>query len=124
MGKAQNDDMLDAALNYLRLNVTRVCVCSAQPTTYTEAITTYELADVTVDSADFTLANGDTSGRKVTIGEQTGVSVDNNGDPSHIALVSVADTTLRYVTTCAGDTLTAGGTVDLPAWDVEIADAA
>lgn len=122
MAKYANDSMMDAALDYLKNNVTRICVCSAQPTTYTEAITTYELADVTVDSTDFTHANGDSSGRKTTVAAQSGVTIDNSGDATHVALVSVSDTTLRYVTTCTSQTLTAGGTVDIPAFDIEIAD--
>jgi len=122
MAKYANDSMMDAALDYLKNNVTRICVCSAQPTTYTEAITTYELADVTVDSTDFTHANGDSSGRKTTVAAQSGVTIDNSGTATHVALVSVSDTTLRYVTTCTSQTLTAGGTVDIPAFDIEIAD--
>jgi len=114
--------MMDAALDYLKNNCTRMCVCSAQPTTYTEAITTYELAVVTIDSGDFAHANGDTSGRKTTVGGQAGITIDNSGTATHVALVSVSDTTLRYVTTCTSQALTAGGTVDFPDWDIEIAD--
>lgn len=33
MGKFTHDDVLDAALNEIKTNATRICVCSAQPTT-------------------------------------------------------------------------------------------
>lgn len=122
MAKWANDGLMDAGLNYVKANATRMCACSAQPTTYTEAITTFELADVTVATGDFTLADGDVSGRKATVAAKTAVPIDNSGTATHVALVSVSDTTLRYVTTCTSQALTAGGTVDFPAWDIEILD--
>ena len=98
--------------------------CSAQPTTYTEANATYALADIVIDGTDFTKANGDTSGRKVTVAAQSGVLIDTSGTATHVALVRTADSTLIYVTTCTSQALTANGanTVNFPAWDVEIAD--
>lgn len=54
MSKSVHDDVLDGALNVVKNNATRICVCSTQPTTYTEAITTYKLAIKTITSADFT----------------------------------------------------------------------
>lgn len=124
MGKACHDDFLDGALNILKNNVTRMTACSAQPATYTEGNATYALADVTVDSADFTNANGDTNGRKTTIGAQSSVLIDTSGTATHIALLDVANSKLLYVTTCTSQALTANGsnTVNFPAWDIEIAD--
>lgn len=123
MAKSVNDVVLDASLNYIKNNATREIVCSAEPTNYTEAITTYALADVTIDSSDFTgPANGDVSGRKITVNAQPGVTVDNTDDATHVALVDVSNTTLLYVTTCTTQGLVATSTVDIPAWDIEIED--
>lgn len=124
MGKAVHDDVLDGALNILKNNATRLTVCSTQPTTYTEGNATYALADVTIDSTDFTNANGDTSGRKTTIGGQSAVPIDTSGTAQHVALLDVANSKLLYVTTCTSQALTAGGTVTTPAFDIEIADPA
>lgn len=126
MGKAAHDDVMDGALNVLKNNVTRQVACSAQPTTYTEGNATYALADVTLSSSDFTNANGDTSGRKTTIGAKSGVLIDTSGTATHIALLDVSNTKLLYVTTCTSQALTANGsnTVNFPAWDVEFADPA
>ena len=123
MAKATPDAVLDTMLDEIA-TATRQIACSAQPTTFTEANSTYALADVTLDSGDFTKANGDSSGRKVTIGAQNGVLIDSSGTATHIALVRVADSTLLYVTTCSSQALTANGsnTVNMPAWDIEIAD--
>lgn len=123
MGKAQNDLGLDAALDWFA-GSTKQVACSAQPTTYAEATSTYMLAEIVIDSGDFAKADGDTSGRKLTIAQQADVTVTNTGDATHVALVSTADSVLRYVTTCDTVTLTAASTVTFPAWDIEIADAA
>lgn len=119
------DAVLDIGLNAMIRNVvTRVDVCSAQPTTYTEATSTYTLADVTVDSSDFTLAAGDTSGRKVTMGAQSGVTIDASDDATHIAFTD-GTSTLYHVTTCPTKALSTPGTVDISGVDVlELRDSA
>jgi len=122
VAKSVHDDVLDAALSYIQTNCTRICACSSQPTTYTEATVTYELADVIVDTTDFAIANGDTNGRKLTVSAQTNVTVDNSGTYGHLALVDVANSKLLYVTTGTSQVLTAGDTVHIPAWDIEIAE--
>lgn len=122
MAKSVHDDVLDGALNIIKNNCTRQVLCSAQPTTYTEANATYALADVTMASGDFTAANGDTSGRKLTVAAKTGVTVDATGTGTHIALLDVTNTKLLYVTTTASTAVAAAGTVDMGSWKVEIAD--
>lgn len=121
MAKACNDLVMDAALDYISTS-TLLTVCSAQPTTYAEASSTYKLADVVTDSGDFTKANGDTNGRKVTIAQQANVPIDSSGTATHVALSISGSSTLVYVTTCTSQALTSGGTVTVPGWDVEISD--
>lgn len=125
MAKAIPDAILDKTLDEIA-TATKQVLCSAQPTTYTEANATYALADIVIDGSDFTKANGDTSGRKVTISAQSGVLIDTSGTGTHIALVRTADSTLIYVTTCTSQAVTANGsnTVNFPAWDIELADPA
>lgn len=122
MAKSVHDDVLDGALNTIKNNCTRVTLCSQQPTTFTEANATYALADVTVDNTDFTNANGDTSGRKLTVAAQSAVPVDASGTSNHVALLDVANSKLLYVTTHTAQALTSGNTVNIGAWDIEIAD--
>lgn len=119
MGKAANDAVMDAMLDEVAL-ATLMIACTQEPTTRAEAVTTYALADVATAPGDFTKANGDVSGRKVTVAAKNAVPVDANGSATHIALVDA--TRLLYVTTCNTQGLTAGSTVDFPAWDVEVAD--
>jgi hypothetical protein len=125
MAKWASDDVMDAALNYVD-DCTLLTVCSAQPTTYAEASSTYKLADVVMTAGaggvDYTLGNGDVSGRKLTVSQKTNIDIDSSGDATHVALCISGTSTLVYVTTCTTQTLTAGGTVTVPAWDIEIAD--
>lgn len=126
MGKSVHNDVLDGALDIIKNNCTLQTVCSAEPTTYTEAQTTYALADVTMTGTDFTHADGDTSGRKTTVSAKSSVLIDTTGTATHVALCDVTNTKLLYVTTCTSQALTANGsnTVNIPAWDIEIADPA
>lgn len=126
MAKSVHNDVLDGALNIIKNNCTRMTVCSAEPTTYTEGNATYALADVTMAATDFTNADGDTSGRKTTVAAKSSVLIDTSGTATHVALLDVSNTKLLYVTTCTSQALTANGsnTVNFPAWDIEIADPA
>ena len=121
MGKAAPDATIDAMFDYIDQS-TVMHVCSAEPANYA-GIAAVSLADVTMTAdTDYTKANGDTSGRKVTVAAKSGVTVDASGTATHIVLARVADTTLRYVTTCTSQALTSGNTVNIPAWKIEVAD--
>lgn len=124
MAKSVHDDVLDAALNYIKTSCTRMVACSAQPTTFTEANATLALADVTMAPGDFAIANGDTSGRKVTVAAKAAVPVDTSGTITHVALLDVANSKLLYVTISPAKAVTTGGTVDIGAWAAELEDPA
>jgi hypothetical protein len=125
MAKSVNNDVLDAALNVVKNSGTRLAICSAEPTTYTQAMTTYALAVATIDSTDFTgPVDGDTSGRKLTVNQIESIMVDATASATHIALCKSGTSTLLYVTTCTSQVLTVGNTVTVPAWDIELADPA
>ena len=122
MAKSVNNTVLDAAFD-----VVDQCdfqyVCNAEPTTYAEASATFALADVAmVPDTDYTKTDGDTNGRKVTVAAKSGVNVDTTGTATHLALTD--GVVLVYVTTCTSQALTSGNTVDIPVWDIEIADPA
>src|SRR3990167_8968862 len=120
MAKSVHDSVLDGAFQVLDASDI-MTVCNAEPTTRTEAITTFKLADVAMTPVtDYTISNGDTNGRKVRMAAKSAVPIDTTGTATHVALVDA--TNLLYVTTCTSQALTSGGTVDIPVWDVEIAD--
>jgi hypothetical protein len=115
MSKTVNDIVLDAALDVVVNNADRVDVCSVAPTTYAEATSTYTLADetmITGQGNDYNTANGDTSGRKVTVSAKNGITVDATGMATHVSLVDTTGTDLLYVTelgSVRSNTAQAGG---------------
>lgn len=118
MAKFTDDSVLDAALDKVA-TATRMVVTSAQPANFA-GIAAVALADVTVDSGDFSKANGDTSGRKLVVAAQNGVTVDTSGTATHVCLDD--GTTLLHVTTVTSQSLTAGNTCNIGTFDVEFAD--
>lgn len=121
MAKSAHNDVADAYLNVIA-TATKMVICSSEPTTYAEATSTYALADVVIDSSDFTIADGDSNGRKVTIAEQANVTIDANGTAGHIALVITDSSKLLFVTTCTAMVLAAAGVVTIPAWKITVSD--
>jgi len=125
MAKYLPDAVIDGLLSYLRTQLTGISVCSTQPTTYAEATSTYKLADQNgLTSTDLSLGDGDTSGRKVTMKAQSGVTVDTTGTAAHVAWWGSSGSTLLLVTTCTPQDLTTGNTVNIPVHDFEIRDVA
>lgn len=120
MAKSAHNDVLDGLLNILN-DGDIMTACSAEPTTRTEAVTTFKLADVALTpGTDYTISDGDTNGRKARVAAKSAVPIDTSGTATHVAICDA--TRLLYVTTCTSQALTSGGTVDFPVWDVEIAD--
>jgi hypothetical protein len=138
MGKNVHNNMLDAALNHLKNNGNRLVVLTAEPTgasAYVNAMANvdssgYRLASATITASDFTgPADGDTSGRKITVNAQTSMSIDGiaalSQDATHVAVVqyhasSASAQNVLYTTTCTTQSLTAGNKVNTPAWVVEL----
>lgn len=122
MAKSLNQAGYDALLDYLA-TCTRVDVCSSQPTTYTEASSTYMLANTTLSGGDFTKATGDAGSpsRKVTVAAKNGITVTNSGTATHVAHSISGSSTLVWVTTCTSQSLTSGNTVNIPAHKHEVA---
>ena len=120
MAKWSNDLVMDAALGYVGL-CDRIFVCSDQPADFTGAGTTLMLATGTVTVASFGTADG-TSGRKLTVAQQASIPVANSGSATHVALGKITTDELTYVTTCTGQQLTAGNTVTVPAWIIQVDD--
>ncbi len=117
MVKAVSDGFLDGTLDAIAAS-NRISVCSAQPANVA-AIAGLTLATTGMVGGDFTKANGDTSGRKVTVGQKADISITASGTATHVV---IDDGTDLYITTCTSIVLTSGGTVTSPAWDIEIAD--
>lgn len=121
MAKACPDAVLDTFLDKIA-TATRMVACSGEPANFA-GIAAVALADIALTAGDgngdYVIAD-DTSGRKVTIAEQSAVDIDASGTATHISLDD--GSALIYVTTCTSQALVDTGTVDFPAWKVNIAD--
>lgn len=124
MAKKVDDSVLDASLNELKSKGNLMTVCAAEPANYTAANVggANFLGDVAMVSGDFTIANGDVSGRKISVAPKSGVNVDNTGTADHVALLDTVNSVLLYVTTCTALGLTSGSSLTFNGWDIEIAD--
>jgi hypothetical protein len=121
VAKYAHPNFIDGAFNVIKNSADTITytLCSTQPTNRTEATSTYMLASTTLNkSSEITLANGDISGRKMTISAKTGVSVTNTGTGQHVAICDA--TNLLFVTTTSSQAVSAGGTVDIGSWKDEI----
>jgi len=126
MARSIDDTVLDAALNDLKTNVNQIVLCEGQPLTYAEATTLKsaagkKLASIAVVSTDFTIANGDVSGRKVTLAGKSG-TVTESGNYDHIAWVDTVNLVLKNVSVGTLQALTAANPVNTPAHKFEIKD--
>lgn len=121
MAKYANDLVMDAAFDFVSANAERLVVTSGQPAAHAN-VAAATLAEVAIDNTDFSKANGDTSGRKVTVAQQSNIAITASGSADHVCIVDDTNTRILYITTCTSQALTSGGTVTVPAWDAEIGD--
>lgn len=120
MPKFASNDILDGSLAIVGA-ATRMVAVSGQPASFSAAVSG-RLAETGLAGADFGIADGDVSGRKLTIAAKNGLAVAAAGTADHIALLDDAASRLLYVTTCPAQALVAGGTVNIASWSIEIAD--
>ena len=117
MARYANEYVLDGLLDRAAEG-TQLLVCVGQPIDRAAALAS-ALASEALTGADFTKATGDVSGRKVTVAQQADLAITSSGEADHVALID--GTRLLYVTVCTPQVLTAGGTITVPAWAIEVA---
>lgn len=129
MGKLVPDAILDSFLDLIADTVDLINICKDTPIDYSTATTngTHSLADhaVTVGdgNGDWVIGNGDTNGRKLTLLQQTGVTIDTSGTATHIAGTD-GSSSFKFATTCTSQAVTAANTATINTFDIEISDAA
>ena len=122
MSKRIDSSVYDAALNDIKNNVTQIIVCSAEPTTYAEATSTYKIASKTgLTSGSFTgPAAGDVTGRKLTVNAITTDNATATATGTHVALCT--GSVLKAVTTMTSQSITTGNPVNIPAYKITLPD--
>ena len=126
----------DAALDYIANNADFIYFCTADIETagvpdYAKVSAQLGTGDgaavingIAVTSVNFTKADGDVSGRKLTVDEFLDVAVTQTGDAQAIVIVDSGTSTVLYVITTSIESVTAAGTVTLPSWSFEFRDPA
>lgn len=118
MADTLHNNVLDAALDEIA-TATQMDVTSdsSTPTDLTNSLGSVAMT-AGDGNGDYTVAEGDTSGRKLTVAEQS-VSVTTAGTAKHVVLS--LDGTILATATCTDQAVTVGGTMTVPAFDIEIA---
>ena len=126
MSKSISDDVLDAALSLIANNGDKLCICSQQPTTYAQAITTYNIGTkslaVGVGNGVYSITDGAGGGRMLTVAQQTAVSIANSGTSAYVALCDSANQRLLFADLMAPNSLTAGNTATVDGFTYTIND--
>mgnify|MGYP006306986583 FL=1 len=127
-----HDDIMDAGLLDVKNNGSQMILCSGQPADYAAATTAAssggaQLGAVTMAGTDFTIADGATSGRTVTVAAKEGVAIDGIADGNtatwdHVAVVDDTGTRLLLVTTVSSQTVTGGNQANVNSWSETIED--
>lgn len=86
-----NDYIFDNGLGKFS-EVTDLVVCSAQPTTFTEANVTYKLGGKTGPTISIPQAH--TTGRKIVVSAITDLNITTNGTATHYALIDTVNSRL------------------------------
>ena len=119
-----DDTILDAALDELDGAIENLYITSQEAATYAEAQTTYKLGTKATPTTTGP-ANGDATGRKLTIDAITDGTVDATGTATHWALCDNSATLLLATGALAAPlAITATNTFTLTAFDVEFPDPA
>lgn len=88
-----NDRVYDNGLSALTSETTQLVICSTQPTTYTEAFTTYKLGTKTSPTVGSPGA-GSPNGRQVTVSAITDGSISASGTANSLALIDTSNSRL------------------------------
>ena len=116
--------VLDGGLNILDTLADRIDICSQEPTTYTEAITTYSLGNettITVGAPQDRTGGG----REVVVSAITAGTVDGTGTATHFSIVDVSATDLLATgSLSASQAVTSGNTFTLTSFTIGIPDPA
>lgn len=120
-----NTNTLDNGLSALKAAADRIYICSAEPTTFTEATSTFALGSKNFGAGAVfpaAIANGSPSGRKLTTAVITDGAVSANGTASHWASVTFGSSRLETAQSLtATQVVTSGNNFTLTAADVRLA---
>ena len=132
MTKTAVDSIHDAALLELVNFGDRLTITVSAAVDYHSAVT---VADATSGAAlgtialtlsdgagDWALSDGDVSGRKANLAQQTSITISLTANANHLAVVSDARSALLIVTSVTSQAVTLGNTATVNTFDLEVRD--
>ena len=118
-----NDRVLDNGLSVLDLEATHIHICSAEPTTFAQATSTYALGAKALGAGGVfgAPAARTPSGRRVSSTAITDGAVTANGTATHYAVVDSLNGRLLAASSLASSQgVSSGNTFSLPSFDIGI----
>jgi len=117
-----NPEVFDQGLDYADTNGTRIDICTTEPTTYTEATSTYTLGSANVDVG--ATSAGSTDGRRVLVPAVAAGNVTVNGSAAFWGLTDNSGELIAAGALSAVQAVTSGNTFTLNAIAITIRDPA
>lgn len=114
------DSAMDALLDHIADAATHLHVCSGNPTDRAGVLAN-SLGNVAIDESDFTKANGDVSGRKHTLAQQSITAASASGTAHCVAVIDGTNL-LRSSNLSADQAITSGNPITVSAHDHEVRD--
>lgn len=114
------DAAMDALLDHIADGATALHVCSGNPLDRATVLTN-SLGNVAVTNAEYTKADGDTSGRKHTMAQQSIGSASASGTAHCVALID-GSTLYRVIDLSSDQAITSGNPITVSAHDHEVRD--
>ena len=118
-----NDEVHDQGLDYADTNGTRIDICSTEPTTYTEATSTYTEGNKTGLNTG-TAEDGTPDGRRVIVPTFSDGSVTGTDTVTHWALTDGSSILVAVGALSSSQGVTSGNTFSLDAISITSRDPA
>jgi hypothetical protein len=116
------DAGLEDILDYIVSNCDRLCLCSAEPDTYTKATVTYVLGVKSISNSDFAAYHDVTGGRRTYLLPLTAIPIDTAGTITYLAIVDTSTSTLLAYWACTSTAVTADDSVTTTAAYIQVND--
>ncbi len=125
MGVNIPDNVKEELLEYIADQGDKLYICTDEPANFA-GIAAVEIGSVSLTegdgNGDYTIGDGDTSGRKLTLSQQTVTPTDTDS-VTHLVIADVVGSELLAVNTCTSYSVTNGVDVVVASYDiVEVRD--
>lgn len=118
---AYADDLADLELNSIKNNADELHICDGEPADYAD-IASHSRGHADMTSTDYTVGDGDTSGRKISIGD-TVVTPASTGNVDHLVYADTSNSVIKFVNHITAKTVSSGVAETIVGYDLlEIRD--